>query len=99
MTSLSAGMLTLLLAGGVLLILGAAMCGGRLSVDARRRVELALALTFYPGVASLFLWRAATQDDWAGMVGSFIFAGLVVWNGVRIVRARRMRPENTEATS
>ncbi len=99
MTSLSAGMLTLLLAGGVLLILGAAMFGGRLSVDVRRRIELALALTFYPGVASLFLWRAATQDDWAVVVGSLIFAGLVVWNGVRIVRARLKRPDNTEAVS
>lgn len=99
MTSLSAGMLTLLLAGGVLLILGAAMLGGKLSVDARRRVELALALVFYPGAASLFLWRAATQDDRAVMVGSLIFAGLVVWNGVRIVRARLRRRDNTEAAS
>lgn len=99
MTSLSAGTLTLLLAGGVLFILVAAMLAGRLSVEARRRVELALALVFYPGAASLLLWRAATQDDRALMVGSLIFAGLVVWNGARLVRARLRRPDNIEAAS
>ncbi|EKY25327.1 hypothetical protein HMPREF0185_02888 [Brevundimonas diminuta 470-4] len=99
MASLSAGALTLLLAGGVLVILIAAVFGGRLSVDMRRRMELALALVFYPGAASLLLWRAATQDDRLLVVGTLIFAGLVVWNGVRIVRARLRRADNIEAAS
>ncbi len=99
MASLSAGTLTLLLAGGVLVILIAAVFGGRLSVDTRRRIELALALVFYPGAAGLLLWRAATQDDRLLVTGTLIFAGLVVWNGVRIVRARLRRANNIEAAS
>ena len=99
MASLSAGALSLLLAGGVLVILIAAVFGGRLSVDTRRRIELALALVFYPGAAGLLLWRAATQDDRLLVVGTLIFAGLVVWNGVRIVRARLRRANNIEAAS
>lgn len=92
MATMSAGMLTTLLAGAVLLVLAAAVFGGRLGDEARRRVELALALVFYPLAAVVFLWRAFTQDDGLVVAGSLVFAGLVVWNGVRIVRARLTPP-------
>lgn len=95
----STGAMTVLLAGAVLLMLAVVMLGGKLTVETRRRVELALALIFYPVAAGALLWRASMQDDWVLGVGSVIFAGLVAWNGVRNVRARLNRPAESKTTS
>jgi hypothetical protein len=98
MEGVRADIMLVVLAAGVLALLAAALFGGKLPVETRRRVELALTLIFYPVAAGVFLWRAATQEDWVLAAGFVVFAAFIGWNGVRVVRARLRLSERHSAS-
>lgn len=88
------GLILILLTVAVLAVLAAAMFGGKLSGETRRRVELGLALVFLPIVVVLLIWRAAvflTAGDKVAALGSVVFTCFIFWSGVRMIWARRKR--------
>ena len=75
----------------LLLVLGLVLLGNRLSVEARRRVELGLALVFYPLLAGFFVWKSVgevREGDWLTGAAWGLFALFIASNGVRVVRGR-----------
>ncbi len=96
------GLILVLLAVAVLVVLAAAALGGRLSAEARRRVELGLALVFFPVVVAQLIWRAAglmAAGDKLAALGAAVFTLFIAWAGVRMIWTRRKRlPEGSAAS-
>lgn len=102
MYNLIDGLILVLLAVAVLVVLAAATLGGRLSAEARRRVELGLALVFFPIGVALLIWRAAglmEAGDKFAALGAVVFTLFIAWSGVRIIWARRKRLAEGSAAS
>ncbi|MGN6063279.1 MULTISPECIES: NnrU family protein [Brevundimonas] len=102
MYNLINGLILVLLAVAVLVVLAAATLGGKLSAETRRRVELGMALVFFPVVVAQLIWRAAglmAAGDKLAALGAVAFAFFIAWSGVRIIWARRKRLAEGSAAS
>lgn len=94
--------LTAMVPVALLLVLSLVLLGNKLSVDMRRRVELGLALGFYPPFAGFFIWKAVGAGqtaDWLTCAGWALFALFIASNGVRVVRRRLIVSTGKAASS
>lgn len=102
MSNPNAAVILVLLAVAVLVVLAAALFGGKLSAEARRRVELGLVLVFLPIGVALLVWRAAglvAAGDKLAALGTVVFTLFIAWSGARMIWARRKRlPEGSAAS-
>ncbi len=83
---------------GIMGIIAFVLLAGPMRPQLRRRLEWGMIGVFYPGMALYFAWRTVQlvmeAEGWTSIALSAVLAGMMVWQGVVMVR-KHIRADGT----